>query len=255
MIDLTIPAYWHRSQNFGDQLTPYIIEKMTGRKVVYVEQMSQEMPTLMVTGSILSSPVFNSEIWGNGFAWYHEEVRKPLKVHAVRGPLTRDKLLKGGVECPDVYGDPGLLLPRIYTPNPSTSECGLGIIPHMIDYEKVKQEYPDDMVIDLKDPIEKVIDQISICRMVISSSLHGLVVAHAYGIPALWVEFSNNVIGDGFKFHDYLASVGMRNYAPLNLKRPKPSYEIIPHIPQDKININLDRLWNACPVLHLKKQL
>jgi len=35
-------------------------------------------------------------------------------------------------------------------------------------------------------------------------------VAHAYGIPAVWVKFSNKLFGDNIKFYDYFASVGIK---------------------------------------------
>jgi len=70
----------------------------------------------------------------------------------------------------------------------------------------VKSRY--DNVIDIlnKDPLE-VARQIASCRKIVSSSLHGIIAAHAYGIPAAWVEFSNQLAGDGIKFADHFASV------------------------------------------------
>jgi len=47
---------------------------------------------------------------------------------------------------------------------------------------------------------------------VISSSLHGLIIAHAYNIPAIWVRLGNRLYGDNIKFRDYLLSVGIEPY-------------------------------------------
>jgi hypothetical protein len=63
-----------------------------------------------------------------------------------------------------------------------------------------------DLRLDEDNTIEKIIDKIKSCRCTISSSLHGFIVTHAYGIPGTWCKFSNNVIGDGFKFIDYLSA-------------------------------------------------
>jgi hypothetical protein len=48
------------------------------------------------------------------------------------------------------------------------------------------------------------------CRRIISSSLHGIIFAHAFDIPAAWVKISPRVIGDGFKFFDYYSSIGFQ---------------------------------------------
>jgi pyruvyltransferase len=261
-IELSIPAYWHRSSNFGDQLTPYLIEKITGRRVVYVPQPNsfeeKTDPVLMVTGSILSSYVHCGVIWGNGYAWSHEDVHKPLEIAAVRGPLTRKKLLDKGIDCPEVYGDPALLLPFLYD-NRQKPKYKLGIIPHMIDHSWVSSLYRDELadlnaiIIDLTWPIEKVIDHMLLCEKTISSSLHGLIVSHAYAIPSRWVKFSDKVIGDDFKFYDYLASVGMLPNPALNLKQKADLSLIMPLITDYKIRIDLKKLMDSCPVLHLKK--
>ena len=73
-------------------------------------------------------------------------------------------------------------------------------------------------VIDLHTKeVKSVIDEITSCMRIVSSSLHGIIVAHAYGIPALWVQ-NNYVDTDGFKFYDYFSSVdipcyeGYKNY-------------------------------------------
>jgi pyruvyltransferase len=261
-IQLSIPAYWHRSSNFGDQLTPYLIEKITGRPVVYVPQPNtfeeKTDPVLMVTGSILSSYVHCGVIWGNGYAWSNEDVHKPLEIAAVRGPYTRKKLIDKGIDCPEVYGDPALLLPFLYDQG-QKPQHELGIIPHMIDHAEVSSQYGDQLqkmnaiIIDLTWPIEKVIDHILMCKKTISSSLHGLIVSHAYGIPSKWVKFSDKVIGDDFKFHDYLKSVGMHMHGSLDMRSKTDLNSIMGLITEYKTRIDLRKLYDSCPVLHLRK--
>jgi pyruvyltransferase len=214
-----IPLYWHRSINFGDQLSPYIVENITGEKVCYCDHLN-DCIRLMCTGSILADPhVDKAVIWGNGFAWEADPVYTPHEILAVRGPETRRKFMEKEIACPEVYGDPGILLSELYHPVSEGEDCSIitekyayGIAPHLVDFELTKYLYgsrSDVKVIDLREPIEKVIGDILDCRVIYSSSLHGIITAHSYGIPAAWVKFSDKVIGDDFKFRDYYHSLDM----------------------------------------------
>jgi len=114
-------------------------------------------------------------------------------------------------------GDPGLLLPLIYTPR-IRKEFRLGIIPHYIHYELFKSSniYNDILIIKLADSnIERIIDQINSCDYTISTSLHGLIVSHAYGIKSIWYKVKNRELqGDDIKFYDYFSSVKIPEYRP-----------------------------------------
>lgn len=247
-INFGITSFWHYSVNYGDQLTPYIIEKISGHKAIYTPQ-SESITTVMVTGSILSSNVKNSVIWGNGFAWSHEDVHKPLKICAVRGNMTRARFLEKEIDCPDIVGDPALLLPMLYNPQ-SAKKYKLGIIPHVIDYQNVASKYFSDdevLIINLADPIEKVIYDINTCEKTISSSLHGLITSHAYGIDSLWVKFSDKIIGDGFKYMDYFSSVGIDQYKAVVIDSVLSKGEILSMIPDHKIVFDTDKLYSSCP--------
>lgn len=73
----------------------------------------------MIIGSSLTL-LCNSEsiVWGAGVIDNAEELlAHPKKVLAVRGPLSRQYLLERGIECPAVYGDPALLVPKVYNPS------------------------------------------------------------------------------------------------------------------------------------------
>jgi pyruvyltransferase len=69
----------------------------------------------------------------------------------------------------------------------------------------------------VRNSAEFVSKEISKCRRVYSSSLHGLIVADSLGLPNVWIELSNKVIGDGFKFHDYNSSIDFTQY-PVQVK-------------------------------------
>ncbi|MDX1699732.1 MAG: polysaccharide pyruvyl transferase family protein [Melioribacteraceae bacterium] len=140
---------------------------------------------------------------------------------AVRGPLSREAIIRSGIDCPEIYGDPGILLPRYFNPDIKKSKK-YGVIPHHTEYNMVSSYFKGNsniVVINLETlDVEKTTIEILACEATISSSLHGLIISHAYGIPSTWVEFSKNLYGDGVKFQDYLESVGIKNYKPELIK-------------------------------------
>jgi pyruvyltransferase len=105
------------------------------------------------------------------------------------------------------------LISHIYKPY-SIPKYKVGIIPHINDYDFILSIINNDkiIIIDLKtENIENVIEQINSCNLIISSSLHGIITSHSYGIPALWFRFGNSIGGDDIKFYDYYYSVGIHN--------------------------------------------
>ena len=153
-------------------------------------------------------------MWGSGIIDKQQSIEK-ADFRAVRGPQTRKFLLELGYECPEVYGDPALLLSTYYRPE-VYKKYKIGVIPHYHDFKVVSENYKNDpeiLVIDLMTmDVGEVTRQILSCEKTISSSLHGVIVSHAYEIPSIWVEFSNKIFGDGIKYRDYLESVEIPFY-------------------------------------------
>ncbi|MEP2770530.1 MAG: polysaccharide pyruvyl transferase family protein [Fulvivirga sp.] len=253
----TINLWWHNNDgisNFGDELGPYLVEKITGKTVRF--QKTSRMPwpkTHMVIGSILAAAKRNCIIWGAGLIDRKTKVG-PAIFYAVRGPLTREILIKQGHKVPEVYGDPAILLPRFLKPK-VISNAEIGIIPHIVDYEMVKVKVDDRIkVIDLTKDIEEVVKDICSCSFTFSSSLHGIIVSHAYGIPSRWVKFSDKLYGDGIKFNDYYHSVNINGARPLLINEHSADYdyfkshltekETLPQI--DLVSLG-DELMANCP--------
>lgn len=220
LISSNIPLYWYREnregkgiENFGDIASPYVIEKLSGRKTKHIKPNTFWYKNLLKhyisTGSILGYANKNSVVWGSGII-SRDDTPGPAHYRCVRGPLTRQRLLGLGYTCPEKYGDPALLFPRLHNP-PVKKTFAFGVIPHYTDQKWVQnllQNEKDLRIIDVftTNP-ETVVDALRGCQCVISSSLHGLIFAHAYGIPAVWVKFENKLFGDNVKFYDYFASV------------------------------------------------
>lgn len=231
--------WWKDYPNFGDAASPYLIKKLFGLDVVFCN------PSLCVhkeifkfikllckckryiipsfkgyiypwekgffaIGSILDFSSYKTLIWGSGFREFHSKFRGG-KVYAVRGKLTQD-LLPDSVGKNIAIGDPALLLPLVYTPDCSVMHK-IGIVPHFIDYDYFFSKYSHKYyIIDVRTTdVEKVIKQICSCRFILSTSLHGLIVSHAYGVPALWIK-KGWINSSEFKFYDYFSSVGIPKY-------------------------------------------
>jgi hypothetical protein len=112
-----------------------------------------------------------------------------------------------GIECPAVFGDPALLLP-LYVTNDVQPEVDVGVVPHWTHFPIVKRTCASGSikVIDVMDPVEVVARQILSCRMIFATSLHGLIVAEAYGSPAMFVSIAGTRPVDTVKFSDYFES-------------------------------------------------
>ena len=124
--------------------------------------------------------------------------------------MKREVMISIGYECPEVYGDPAVLLPLVLKPMSTKSEKRIGIIPHFIEFDDYKKhEWQNTLLIDVCRPVEKVIADIASVELTYSSSLHGLIVSHAYGVPSIWMETLKPIMGDGTKFFDYYASCDM----------------------------------------------
>lgn len=193
--------------NFGDVLTPYILDHF-GIKYRYC--MNPRNASALCVGSIAKFARKNTVVLGSGTIRQSDSLDPRADWRFVRGPHTCRIVLENGGQCPEIYGDPALLLP--YIQESSSRIHDIGIVPHYVDYQYVKSNYPNHYIINVlrEDPLE-VAKEISSCHRIVSSSLHGIIAAHSYGIPAAWVEFSNKLSGDRIKFADHFASIGVDN--------------------------------------------
>ena len=256
-----------RPGNWGDDLNLYFIGKTTkARLVVYQTSLYSRwthQPNYMCIGSMIHDVTPETIVWGSGVIADdadHELKHHPKKVLAVRGKLTREYLLKRGIACPEIYGDPALLLPMFYPKNHSEKKYRLGVIPHIYDetnqYVTELKNNPDVLIISMKDYHDwhEIIDKICSCDMIISSSLHGVIVSDAYQVPNCWIEFSDKVIGNGFKFRDYYSAVGKNIQKPVKIKQSIILEEVMKYQKQWTAPcIDLEPLLQACPFQLEKK--
>lgn len=95
----------------------------------------------------------------------------------------------------------------------------LGIIPHFREIDAVLNAPTlstlsnEIVIIDPTQPIEAVLEKICSCKSIISSSLHGIIASHAYGVNCAWVRFepewNRKIEGDDIKFADHYSAVNL----------------------------------------------
>lgn len=198
---------WHwrpedGSQNFGDEIGLQILQKL-GIDVEYTDK--PEEADIFTTGSVVS---YINEygkdgaiIWGSGALEddITEDFKKRFKIAAVRGHLTGYRIDPINGLMSAAKGDPALLAPLFWRADRSVT-CRLGVIRHHLD----DSDYPmADIIIDATEPVEDIIYKMNKCATIASSSLHGLILAYAYGIPAMRIP-RDNIIGGDWKFMDFL---------------------------------------------------
>lgn len=204
-----LALHWFRGfKNFGDQMAPLIL-----RQYGFFPFYSPVEKSLMIsTGSILDNVPenYSGHIVGSGLLFDSRIQLRNATIWAVRGELTRDRI---GADKNVVLGDPGLLARKLLRKRQTKSYI-LGIVPHYHERHDIRihqlsaRHSSDILVIDVTNDPLTVLRNIDKCEHVISSSLHGMVVADSLGIPNAWMLLSDKVEGRGFKFRDYGSAVG-----------------------------------------------
>ena len=161
-------------------------------------------------------------VWGTGFLnsagkatpFYFSK----MQFHCLRGKLTQNRveaIIHQKLDIP--LGDGGLLAER-WT-GPQKKKYRIGIIPHFREQDhplvkKLNESYEDSTVIDLTEPPRTVVETIGSCEYILSSSLHGLIVADSFHIPNMHILFypmGERIMGDGYKYSDYYSSFDLED--------------------------------------------
>lgn len=211
--------YWKPSKadNVGDLLSLIIYKQML--KIGGVKRkLYPRTKRLVAIGSVLSFiSSGKTTVWGTGLMneWCVSVLPQKdanLDIRAVRGPKTRDCLMGVGYNCPAIYGDPAILLPCFYNPTINKEKGKIVIIPHHSRYEKYAKHF--DHVLDTyTNDWQKFVCEIKSAEKVISSSLHGIILSEAYGIPCVWL---NDIPDSPFKYEDYYESTGRSSFPKAN---------------------------------------
>ncbi len=203
--------YWSAARGFGnvgDELSKVIVQKLNPSiKSVYECEYEHQF---IAVGSFASRAVRGDVIWGSGL---HDGTETTdfsgVNITLVRGPLTAEILRRTSDDVPTVYGDPALLMPKFYSP-PTTKRHKYGIVAqvhHVYQLQQFVDDLDSDDYLFLSPHLhyEEFIEKLVSCERVISTSLHGLILADAYQVPNSYFFFRPIPEGE-FKFRDYFAS-------------------------------------------------
>jgi len=203
--------WWTGEKNFGDLITPALLKLYGYTPILSTSTRAQ----VAATGSILGmlGRDYSGLILGSGLLSDNNKIQFPYaKILALRGALTRDRLQ---ADSSTPLGDPGLLACDILQKR-AKKRFKLGVVPHYEDLADPKiraiaqrNNATDVKIINVMRGVEDVLHDIDQCENIISSSLHGCVVADSFGISNRWVVVSERLFGKGFKFRDYYSALSV----------------------------------------------
>lgn len=207
--------YWKLSkdsENLGDYLSKVVVSHLQKEQQTMSNFASKNPSrTLYAIGSILGFRCQNAVVWGSGLLnpdslYLNRLVFSSLDIRSVRGPKTREALLSIGKQCPAIYGDPAILMPLIYMPKDNKKTHDVSLILHFSNNDFFVPEGKTVNTINIiTTDYRNEINQIVQSTMVISSSLHGIILAEAYGVPAVLLLKEDQ---STFKYEDWYHSTG-----------------------------------------------
>lgn len=149
------------------------------------------------------------------------KIHNKINFIGVRGKCTQDLILSQTGKKVSIIGDLGLLLSEINLERSSIKDKKIGFIIHSVDRPLFFQKFPNlkKFLINNYGNLNTFIKDLTSCEYIISSSLHGIIFSHAYGIPCLGVKITDNIIGDNFKYCDYYSSLNHHYLGRTNIDK------------------------------------
>jgi hypothetical protein len=236
--------------NLGDALSPVIIAALSRLPVVR-RDFDYPGPRLAAVGTIGHAQRNGTvHFWGTGMdgsinpacpkRGYSRPANTEFRIHAVRGPYTGQILRREGMAVPAAYGDPVWFLPKLFAAK-VPAEYELGVVLHISEIEEytpaararpIYRRYQVPKALGASIRIINTVTETSVaaleakvrdmlgCRRIASTSLHGLVIAEAYGIPCTWfaprpgsgqiVGIDDDAAGLDHRVRDFYAGAGAR---------------------------------------------
>nr|WP_272493804.1 polysaccharide pyruvyl transferase family protein [Helicobacter colisuis] len=268
-----------------------LIERFFGFKVDYVDYKDIQEAELLAIGSILGwglPPSLNMnfanleilkkplKIWGSGFlnqplktTLNPTKFSREIEIYALRGKKTRAILEEtlGQDLSHVVLADPGILAEKLINKTQIQKIYDIGIIPHhseinLESFRQLQKAIPNSILIDVHHSCMENLEKIAQCNCILSSAMHGLIIADGMQIPNLrLIATKTMAIGQNWKFEDYYSVYDMPKPFVFDIR--KDLDEILKYkdsmkekiiqeyaVPQDKVEDLKKRLIEVFPYKH-----
>ena len=221
--------------NFGDSINYNLLKDLTNKDIIKINYCNKnfyntfDYPNFSFIGSILDRWFINNNslynyssipiiMYGTGFMSEIKDKKYPiwnLDIIAVRGNYSLNNLKNSHYQIKKkiILGDPGLLAMYLFNLSGIQKDYKLCIIPHYIDKNiKILKNIriKNSKILDITDE-NNFMFQLAKCKRVISSSLHGLILADSLNIPNIRIILSNKIYGGNFKYNDYYSSFNLKS--------------------------------------------
>ena len=200
--------------NVGNIFGPFLLRHLSAENVkinITGPSKSVTSPSLMLGGSIVQDSQKGCVISGCGILSKNDKIIDFLDCRLVRGQYTLNKILecKPNYDKKIILGDASLALPYIMKTKITKKIYKYGIILHYVDkrLSYYFNKNPQINMIEINNGnILNFADRIMECESIISSSLHGLIVANSLCIPTAWIRLPGTLLPqDNIKFYDYFS--------------------------------------------------
>lgn len=207
--------WWDEKDNLGDYLSVVVYRWLLRKERIDPGTSVGKTKHLMGIGSVIGMGNCDATIWGSGIhtsktigLTFQKRRYRKYDIRLVRGPITRNLLMAAGYDCPKAFGDPAVLMKKIFPAKNKEKVYATSVIKHVSD--AAMNDNDDIHYIDIAThDYENVINQILKSKKIISSSLHGIIISETYGIPAIFLD--EGISSERMKFFDWYLSTGRTN--------------------------------------------
>lgn len=211
---------FHEGKNFGDALNPMIFHHFLGKDFFDENSSIQFIGIGSILG--LKKKPGKKIVFSSGYAAGDDSaygtapvIDQDYEIICVRGPKTA-KILN--LPSDKAITDGAVLLPTFYSPVAKKTKFKYSLILHhkSLDFYSGWEDVckaADIHLIDTRKDIEEILSEMVSSEKVFCEAMHGAIVADAYRIPWVAVNFYPHI--NFFKWQDWCESLKM-SYKPLN---------------------------------------